>query len=174
MESVMLFKFVVDKLTNSDAPLDNPDIRFAADQAADSLLCASKVGIMEVRVVATLRLRNQNANDLQMPNSIPLSMSPCALSIATSLAETMNRWLHRLDSSSVGGIMDPADTEIVGKIREAVANSVLSVSHPNFQPIMPAFDDLKALAARSVELWSIILGNTQWASEVPSPAQSVM
>lgn len=48
VESVMLFKFVVDKLTNSDAPMDNPDIRFAADQAADSLLCASKVGIMEV------------------------------------------------------------------------------------------------------------------------------
>lgn len=48
LESVMLFKFVVDKLTNSDAPIDNPDIRFAADQAADVLLCASKVGIMEV------------------------------------------------------------------------------------------------------------------------------
>lgn len=101
-------------------------------------------------------------------------MSPSALSIATSLAETMNRWLHRLDTSTIGGIMDPADTEIVGKIREAVANSVLSVSHPNFQPIMPAFDNLKALAARSVELWSIMLGNMQWVTEMPSPAQSVM
>lgn len=69
--------------------------------------------------------------------------------------------------------MDPADAEIVGKIREAVANSVISVSHSNFQPIMPAFDDLKALAARSVELWSIMLGS-QWVPEMPSPVQSVM
>lgn len=66
--------------------------------------------------------------------------------------------------------MDPADTEIIGRIREAVANSVLSVSHPTFQPIMPAFDDLKALAARSVELWSIILGNMHWVTGMPSPA----
>ncbi|RDI89785.1 hypothetical protein Vi05172_g635 [Venturia inaequalis] len=156
IESVMLFKFVVDKLTNSDAPIDNPDVRFAAEQAADSLLCASKVGIMEI------------------PSSISLSMSPSALSIATSLADSMNRWLHRLDTSTAGSILDPADAEIVAKIREAVANSVLSVSHPNFQPIMPGFDDLKALAARSVELWSIMLGNTQWVTELPSPAPSVI
>jgi hypothetical protein len=50
----MLFKYVVDKLTNSDAPIDNLDIRFAADQAADVLLCASKVGIMEVRLIRVL------------------------------------------------------------------------------------------------------------------------
>jgi hypothetical protein len=47
----MLFKYIVDKLTNPDAPIDNPDTRFAADQAADVLLCASKVGIMEVRPI---------------------------------------------------------------------------------------------------------------------------
>jgi hypothetical protein len=55
VESVMLFKFVVDKLTNAEAPIDNPDVRFAADQAADVLLCASKVGVMEVSLMNGLQ-----------------------------------------------------------------------------------------------------------------------
>jgi hypothetical protein len=96
-------------------------------------------------------------------------MSPSSLTIMTNLAQTMSRWLNRLDTSTVGGILDPADTEIVGRIREAVANSVLSISHPTFQPIMPAFDDLKALCARTVELWSIMFGNMQWVTDIPSP-----
>jgi hypothetical protein len=54
VESTMLFKYVVDNLTYADAPIDNPDVRFAANQAADVLLCASKIGIMEVRPVHIL------------------------------------------------------------------------------------------------------------------------
>jgi hypothetical protein len=96
-------------------------------------------------------------------------MSPSALVIATSLAQTMNRWLNRLDTFSISDILNQADTEIVERIREAVANSVLSVSHPTFQPVLPDFNDLKALCARTVELWSIMLGNIQWATDMPSP-----
>ena len=86
-------------------------------------------------------------------------MSPSALAIATSLAQTMKRWLNRLDTCCISGILDPADTEIVERIREAVANSVLLVSHPTFLPVLPESNDLKALCARTVELWSIMLGN---------------
>jgi hypothetical protein len=146
IESVMLYKYVVDQLTNSDAPIDNSDIRYAADQAVDCLLCASKVGF----------------NDAS-------TMSPSCHVIATKLAQSTYRWLSRLDSATSGTTLDPADAEIIERIREAVANGVLSVSHPMFKPVVPPISDLKSLCARVVELWSIVLGNMQWATDTPPP-----
>jgi len=95
-------------------------------------------------------------------------MSPGCEIIAKRLAKTMRRWLHRLDGASPGGVLDPGDIEIINRLREAVASGVLTVSHPMFTPIMPALGDLKGLCERVVELWSILLGNTQWATDTQS------
>lgn len=76
LESLMLFKYVVDKLTNADAPIDNPDVRFAADEAADVLLCASKVGIMEVRHLYVLRRTTQFTNNRRFQIASPFLWVP--------------------------------------------------------------------------------------------------
>jgi hypothetical protein len=90
-------------------------------------------------------------------------MSPVSRIIAFQRARIIKCWLERLQAAPVTGDISREDAVIIDKLRDVITAASLQLPPTLFTPILPVAGDLKELSVRVVELWSLLLGDIQWA-----------